>query len=102
MPFPPGMTPRARREFLRKISDLQADIAAGKGTWWQELQRLYYQGPLGTGVGGNLRHPPLPPNLQALGARPDEIKWNAGKSRFRIRGQEYDISGNPIGASGGR
>lgn len=43
MPFPPGIdTPRAKKEFLRKIADVQADIAAGKTTWWQWLQQQYY------------------------------------------------------------
>jgi hypothetical protein len=44
MPFPPGIaeSPRARREFLRKLSDVEADIAAGKTTWWQWLQQQYY------------------------------------------------------------
>jgi len=66
LPFPPGIaeSPRARREFLRKLSDTEADIAAGKDTWWQWLQRTYY----GAGGGRGQASPTIEPG-KTIGER---------------------------------
>jgi len=99
VPFPPGMTPRARMEFRRDISKLQSDLAAGKYTLSQlGLKGIYSVQDWLSASRGKAPLQTLPSGVPAGAVRQQS---NRGNVRWKVKDAQgrtlyYDDQGRLI------